>query len=735
MYLTLLVFCLLLVVAAAWFKRLLPHIIQYIFFVRFSILMGLLLVFLGFAKPSVLPDLFQLHGIGLVVVSALTMFIAWGCMITALVTFHMAPHRFGVVEIHLPRWAIRNRFLLSSCLAAPLLLRFSLRPHGNLQDVADIIAGVMLAFAGLWVVTLIRVFFVPPHTAPPVLLSERSFPAAIRNADPLRLLTRVITPDRLRKFPRVLGAGYIDYGAGRVRAGPLWLLILLAAIGLACTYANWRVDWRLIHHAPVTFLPTLAYLEIGLVILTLLLPGLSFFFDRYRVSVMLVVAAWIAMPYWTQKTGHYFPIYVVECRNPPSDKATISASCALPAPVGDAIEPWLKSEEAAGVRRPVMFVLCASGGGAQASAWTARVLTGLQEEFGPGFTRSIRLMSGVSGGSVGLYYFLASYAPELKAPTSQQLGYINEAARTPTDNNLARGMIERDLIGTILPVDVNSHDRAWTMEATWRDSLLWMGKPRALDTRLSDWRAAVKSGELPGVIFNATVVESGSPLLFSTVDIPSYRHVIFDEPGSIYHDADIGVLTAVRLSASYAWVTPAASARYVDSPGMKASRFHVVDGGYIDAFGAQAATAWTHDALQLYGDRLGKIVIIQIRARRIFDQPKPDAMSFFVQVLGPVFTVTNALIATQHYRDTAELDDLIADSHGKVDTVVFTAKHGINPSWSLPTQAIDFLDSDWRDLKQGPQMRKLRELLGNQPGLTPFDRDPAPDRASAAPPL
>jgi hypothetical protein len=51
-------------------------------------------------------------------------------------------------------------------------------------------------------------------------------------------------------------------------------------------------------------------------------------------------------------------------------------------------------------------VVAASGGGITASLWTARVLTALQGEVGTDFTRSIRLISSVSGGSVGTMYFL-----------------------------------------------------------------------------------------------------------------------------------------------------------------------------------------------------------------------------------------------------------------------------------------------------------------------------------------
>lgn len=295
-----------------------------------------------------------------------------------------------------------------------------------------------------------------------------------------------------------------------------------------------------------------------------------------------------------------------------------------------------------------------------------------------------------------------------------QLPHINEAARVRSDEGLARSMIERGLLSMIFPIEENSHDRAWTIQATWNEALLWQGKRRITDTRLTQWSAAVQSGQMPGSVFTATQVESGRPLLFSTVDIPSLRRVTFDYPASGYSGVDIGVLTAVRLSASFAWVSPAASARYVENPELKASSMHIVDGGYIDAFGVLAASAWARDALNAYGDRLGKIVLVQIRARDRPHESAVDAQSLFVQALAPIFTATNVMVANQYFRDLAEVDELISDSGGKVDTVVFTARHGIRPSWSLPASAIESIEADWQSTRGGPEMRKLRELLGGE---------------------
>ena len=55
--------------------------------------------------------------------------------------------------------------------------------------------------------------------------------------------------------------------------------------------------------------------------------------------------------------------------------------------------------------KATMVVIAASGGGIQASAWTAKVLANMDQQC-PAFSESIGLVSGVSGGSVGSMYYV-----------------------------------------------------------------------------------------------------------------------------------------------------------------------------------------------------------------------------------------------------------------------------------------------------------------------------------------
>src|SRR5690606_23413477 len=91
-----------------------------------------------------------------------------------------------------------------------------------------------------------------------------------------------------------------------------------------------------------------------------------------------------------------------------------------------------------------VVLIAAAGGGIQAAAWTARVLSGieayaLERGQADAWRNSLRLLSGVSGGSVGIYY----YADRWNDPpekTAQQLEEVFEAASSSSLEAVAWGL-------------------------------------------------------------------------------------------------------------------------------------------------------------------------------------------------------------------------------------------------------------------------------------------------------
>src|SRR5262249_48136998 len=120
-------------------------------------------------------------------------------------------------------------------------------------------------------------------------------------------------------------------------------------------------------------------------------------------------------------------------------------------------------------------------------------------------------------------------------------------------------------------------DRGSALESEWRrdiDPEARLGDWQRY-TMLGDWQRDAIAGKRPGVVFNATMVGSGRPLLFSTIERDRNLSVArtFD---SLYEGYDAPVTSAVRMSATFPYVTPAARAhRYKENDWRKAE-YHVV---------------------------------------------------------------------------------------------------------------------------------------------------------------
>src|SRR5262249_14237905 len=161
---------------------------------------------------------------------------------------------------------------------------------------------------------------------------------------------------------------------------------------------------------------------------------------------------------------------------------------------------------------PTPILVAATGGGIQAAAWTARVLTGIDTALPPNlrdaYTHSIRLLSTVSGGGVGAMYFCERYTDA--GFDRRQLEKVVAHAEASSLDDVAWGATYPDAWATFIPpIRPLAGDRGQALEWAWTRS-------QEVARPLSAWRTQVWSDLRPANIFNATLVDSGERLLIGT---------------------------------------------------------------------------------------------------------------------------------------------------------------------------------------------------------------------------
>jgi hypothetical protein len=496
--------------------------------------------------------------------------------------------------------------------------------------------------------------------------------------------------------------------------------------------------------------PTIGYVYILVGGWCSVFAALTFFFDRYHVP-SLILALGLAMLWppgrhafevvaWGESLETAPQIPLEDAAVTLSETHSLRAAPPLPTPE----EQFRARFEGGG---PIT-VVAAAGGGIQAAAWTTRALAGLQSAY-PEFLDSVALISGASGGSVGTYFWLEGLRRKLGEKGCPARAALNEdvewsrqahcAARAPSLQASAWGTALADGF----PILGHERDRAWAIETAWLKNLdaYVPAKDESLHrTQLSEWAHLANEGCAPGIVFNATIVETGELLTLSNLDwlpMEDFQSLSRAYPrkkakekqaegaDTIQQIWDTSAVSAARLSATFPYVTPVATARRrghsrPDFDGHK----HVADGGLFDNQGVVAGVHYLQRLMAREGEPTRMLLgddskegatPRQVLFLLLDGYPEePDAVvtdpGTFNQLSAPPKTLWNARGRTQQLRASMELS-LLTDYAltRNVQLTVVTlrppqleGKEQIPPlSWQLDCQSICRLDTSWdRALEQ-----------------------------------
>ena len=460
-------------------------------------------------------------------------------------------------------------------------------------------------------------------------------------------------------------------------------------------------------------LPPLSCLALLTTAFVWLLSGLSFFLQVFRIPAIVPVVIWLYLASSHQNADHF---YRIEPTNtvPPTPIDFLSQY--------DPEKP--------------MLVVTAAGGGIQAAAWTAQVLSGLQAECDkklPGrFGDSISLVSGVSGGSVGLMYYVGA---RLQGASDVAVAAI--AARESSLSQVTKALAYDDLCRAFLPFFLRDiyQDRGKALGDAWVENARTFGTESYYDAlnqaTLRSWGAAAVAGKIPAVIFNSTVVEAGKRFAFSTVPLLSASSPNgFQEFSLDFKGYDIPIATAARLSSAFTFVSPAARP---NAQGLETAEhyeyLHLVDGGYLDNSGISGLVEWLRQTIDQIGQSSPqklpkKIMLIEIGSFPNVPEEyrKPQRGTFF-QIWAPVLTLST--IQGAGHAASAQRELALFQNYCNSKGIEFGWKifqfEGFNPanptagpeppplSWHLTREQKQAIEDNWK--KEIPKAGEVISFL------------------------
>jgi hypothetical protein len=405
-----------------------------------------------------------------------------------------------------------------------------------------------------------------------------------------------------------------------------------------------------------------------------------------------------------------------------------------PASAGIKTDPsWLSD----GKKRPLVIV-CVSGGGIRAAVWAAAVMHRLEAI--PDFPYHVRIISGASGGMVGMSYYTATLQDPAKHLQTGRYHDVDTSddnvAETLAKDSLSRTtkqMIYRDVPALILPLP-SPTNRGETLERQWQEN--W-GKHGS--TTFGDLRPGEEAGWRPSLIFSPMLVEDGRRLLISNLNLgymtANYGHRLNNPDGPFLSQsgyefsrlfpaamATFPLRTAARLNASFPYVTPAP-----ELPTLPRRR--VADAGYYDNYGVSVAGTWLTEYLsstkkcQWLHDNVSGVIVVQIRdgVSELDDKdaaledaegsPGGRSVEF---VTSPITGMMSARDSVTRFRNDNQLERLgqmfneAKFPKGYFTTATFEFGGQASLSWYLTEQERTSLLSAAAALDQSAQMSNLK---------------------------
>ncbi|MFN6487228.1 MULTISPECIES: hypothetical protein [unclassified Nostoc] len=607
-------------------------VLQYIFFLRVPIIVGLLLLLLptisvNTGLSAMLKNLFVLRANNQLVL------VIGGAVLAGLATIQVfdiilynSHLRFNVPQQQgIPEYI---QYLIAIILSLPIAIKATqlskkeIKEGDHAWEGWGIIFGVLAAALVLVTNYFAKMFFESNQLLEQVLLKIIAF------------------------LPEKIQRGYIDangnlsYGIAEIAVFSIFLLIV------------YGLGYFVFKPRPISNrfeVPALFYITLILSIMVVWVGGISFFNDVSRIPTLLLFLVISSASYAIFKIDHFYKMYSTDNWFKPSKEKWI-----------DVISQRLENQQS---EDKTLVVVCASGGGIQASGWTTKVLTGLQEELGSEFTKAIGWISSVSGGSVGTMFYLDRFG-EQGYPEENQLKQIFKSATEDSLDATGWGFAYPDLLRFIgLPFVIpkeQDDDTATEQDRGTAIEIDWKGEMKNPNESLASWSQKIDRGIIPIPIFNATLVEDGRRFLVSPMSFCKHKDCRSVDFNTLYPEYDIDVTTAARLSATFPYVSP------VCRPSEETTwNYHIGDGGYFDNFGIGTSIELLDKLLESQQSQdIKKVILIQINAFPDNEnlQEEKGAPGWQMEVIGSLLALLKVRSSTQNEGNTLNIE-LLTDKY------------------------------------------------------------------------
>ncbi|WP_103865300.1 patatin-like phospholipase family protein [Aquimarina sp. I32.4] len=354
----------------------------------------------------------------------------------------------------------------------------------------------------------------------------------------------------------------------------------------------------------------------------------------------------------------------------------LKKSTVVRATMEEYIYQWIKSREEIIKNQEGCFpaiIVSSEGGGSRAGLWSFLVHSYLYEKSnGEYFEKNLLSLTGASGGSVGNALFFAEAQRAMKNDTTASFKIKqNKENRYPVlkykasaiykENYLSVALLSflgRDLFKEVTSL-FRFKNRGQLLEEQWSTSYknyflennngedILQKEFLSFYENITDAKGKIINKTVPPLLFiNTTHTQTGSYNMISPVKYSHLRELtgmndFIDNLQMYYPDTSIGLSTAMRINASFPYITPVGEVKKVSESGRVYSDQYA-DAGYYDNIGGRVSKGVEEVFKQILRDSFpGLQAKIKLKHLVIANDEERKIIKTQTQLQAPLTTLQN----------------------------------------------------------------------------------------------
>jgi hypothetical protein len=310
------------------------------------------------------------------------------------------------------------------------------------------------------------------------------------------------------------------------------------------------------------------------------------------------------------------------------------------------LENWKNKFQ--GQAKPKMVLICTSGGGQRAAAWTLRTLQYADSSLQGKLFNHTTLITGASGGLVGASYYRQLYLDKVtgKNINLYDQKYYNNITKDIL-NPVIFSLVVNDVFFRFQKFTYGKYeylkDRGYAFEQQLNKNTEYI-----LHKKVIDYKEPERKALIPMVILSPTIINDGRKLFISPQNI-SYMTKTHTEESltnkikgieflRFYKEQDaqsLSFLSGLRMSATFPYITP--NVELPSDPAME-----IMDAGLADNFGIRDAVKFLFVFQDWINANTSGVILISIRdSEKEQEIEKKMQASIFQKMTSPIGSLYN----------------------------------------------------------------------------------------------